>query len=140
MPAGGTEEANFGLASYPATVEFDNRRIATRLRGWQWHSFCKTQYASKYGLENFIKGHTNVVRLLDSAKGLGILRSVNDESDYWEHRNLEALAKTVGEWNEMVAAFVGKLDDQLRSGNGSVAPIKDFPDYEHLEARGRGDN
>lgn len=138
-PADGAEDANFGLARYPATIQVDDRRIKTGLSGWRWRGFCKTQYASRHGIENFLRGHTNIIRVLDEAKRLGILEGVDDEGGYWESRSLESLAKSVGEWNEMIAAFVGKLDDIAPPGTSSIAPIKDYDDYEHLEARGRDD-
>jgi hypothetical protein len=73
--------------------------------------------------------------MLDHAKQLGILASVSDEGDYWEKRDVKALAQEVGEWNEMIAAQAGQLKDLL--GDKVKAPITEFPDYEHLEARGR---
>jgi hypothetical protein len=42
--------------------------------------------------------------MLDHAKQLGILKSVSDEGDYWQGRDIEALARNVGEWNETLAA------------------------------------
>lgn len=35
----------------------------------------------------------------------------------------------------MIAAFVGKFKDQF--GDDVAAPILKFPDFEHLEAKGR---
>ena len=29
------------------------RKVPTKLDGWRWGSFCKTQYASEYGIPNF---------------------------------------------------------------------------------------
>ena len=49
--------------------------------------------------------------MLDHAKELGILGSVSDEGDYWEKRDVKALAEDVGEWNEKIAGLVGKLKD-----------------------------
>ena len=72
--------------------------------------------------------------MLDIAKELGILASVNDEGEFWEKRDVQALAKEVGCWNEGMAALVGKLKDMF--GGNFEAPITKFPDFEHLEARG----
>ena len=55
--------------------------------------------------------------------------------DFWEKRDVRALAEEVGQWNEMIAAFAGKLKDQF--GGDLEAPITDYSDFEHLEARGQ---
>jgi hypothetical protein len=73
--------------------------------------------------------------MLDFAKQLGILASVHDEGGFWEKRDVKALAEEVGEWNEAMAAIVGQLKDKF--GGDFQAPIAEFPDFEHLEARGR---
>jgi hypothetical protein len=77
----------------------------------------------------------SVIRLLDHAREIGILDSVSDEGGYWEKRDVKALAQTVGEWNEMLAAVFGKMKDQF--GDQLVAPITEFANFEHLEAAGR---
>ena len=69
------------------------------------------------------------------AKELGILASVSDEGDFWENRDVEALAREVGEWNQGMAALVGKLKDMF--GGNIDAPITKFPNFEHLEAEGQ---
>jgi hypothetical protein len=97
-PGDGCEEANFGLAVYPATIKIDGMTIRTGLRGWSWSSFCKTQYAARPevgGVENFLKCHLAIVTLLDYARSLGILGEVVDEGEYWERREREALARQV---------------------------------------------
>lgn len=135
----GSEPANFGLCQYPGTVDFCGKRVRTKLPGWRWRSFCKTQYASNPncgGIENFLRCHLSVVALLDHAKTLGILEDVSDEGDYWIKRDVEALAKEVGGWNEMIASGAGRLRDLF--GGGVRSPITAFQDYEHLEARGAG--
>ena len=98
-PGDGCEEANFGLAVYPATIRIDGRTIRTGLSSWSWSSFCKTQYAARPevgGAANFLRCHLAIVRLLDFADTLGILGEVQDESDYWEQRDREALTHQVG--------------------------------------------
>ncbi len=116
--------------------------IRTRLSGWFWGSFCKTQYASNPehgGVPHFLRCHLAVVKLLDRAKELGILESVSDEGDYWEDRDVESLARHVGEWNSMLAGWAGQLKDALEDqGNGLSlqAGILGFPNFEHLEAAG----
>ena len=143
-PGEGCEEANFGLCRYPATIEVDDpvrcwRRgtIRTGLSGWRWGSFCKTQYASNQdcgGVANFLRCHLSVVKMLDHARELGLLQSVSDEGDYWEKRDVAALAREVGSWNVMIAQQVGRLKDLV--GDGFQAAIAEFPDFEHLEAAG----
>ena len=152
LPGAGSEMANFGFCRYPSVIEVQEeeryvrgegfvcptRRVRTGLSGWQWSSFCKTQYASNSkhgGVENFLRCHLVVIRLLDQAKDLGILDEVSDEGNFWEQRDIRALAEGVGHWNEMIAAFAGRLKDEM--GEGVVAEITGFPDFEHLEAKGR---
>ena len=141
-PGEGCEPANFGLCRYPSTVVGrDGRSIRTGLTGWRWRSFCKTQYASnpaEGGLPNFLRCHLSIVRLLDHARELGLLGDVSDEGGYWEKRDVAALAREVSNWNEMVAGFVGRVNDWIGAeGQASESPITAFPDFEHLEARGR---
>ena len=143
-PGEGCEQANFGLCIYPGTLNIQDlrtglaRRLRTGLSGWCWSSFCKTEYASgaQYGgMENFLRCHLAVIRLLDHAKQIGILGTVNDEGDFWEKRDVAALAREVGQWNEGMAGLVGQLKDMF--GGDFDAPITQFPDFEHLEAKGR---
>jgi hypothetical protein len=144
LPGDGCEAANFGLCRYPAHIVVadphrrdQKKRLRTGLSGWTWSSFCKTQYASNAqcgGVENFLRCHLAVIKVLDHAKSLGILEEVSDEGDFWQDRDIRALAKQVGEWNEMIAAFAGELKDLL--GDQVESEITKFPDFEHLEAAG----
>ncbi|MFI5379029.1 MAG: hypothetical protein ACHRHE_07025 [Tepidisphaerales bacterium] len=140
-PGDGCEPANFGLCTYPGTLRppegTASRSLRTGLGGWSWHSFCKTQYASNPacgGVANFLRCHLLVIRMLDCARELRILHKVSDESGYWENRDIQALAREVGEWNEMIAGQMGKLKDLL--GNGVQGAILKYPNFEHLEAAG----
>lgn len=149
QPGDGCEPANFGLCRYPAFMEVADqrpnarspkRRLKTGLTSWCWSSFCKTQYASNPacgGVPNFLRCHLSVIALLDFAKSLGVVENVSDEGNYWDTRDVEALGKEVGSWNEMIAAFAGQFKDAL--GDGVVSEIANFPNFEHLEARGRRD-
>ena len=145
-PGEGCEEANFGLAVYPKTIEVEDRsgwphrtkRIRTNSGGWSWSSYCKTQYASNPecgGVENFLRCHLSVVKLLDHAAELGVLKGVRDEGDFWEKRDLPALVKDVGDWNSLIAGWAGRLKDEF--GGAVDAEIAKYPNYEHLEAKGR---
>jgi hypothetical protein len=146
LPGEGCEPANFGLCRYPAFIEVEDsmrrgqtRKIATKMGGWRWGSFCKTQYASNPdcgGVANFLRCHLAVVRMLDHARDLGILQSVSDEGGFWEQRDIEALAQEVGQWNQTIAAWAGQLKDQL--GDQLFSAIAEYPNFEHLEAAGQG--
>jgi hypothetical protein len=152
IPGPGCEPANVGLCRYPASLEIEEgeryvsgkgyvqsrRRMRTGLSGWRWSSFCKTQYASNSdcgGVPNFLRCHLAVIKLLDQAKLRGMLDSVSDEGDFWENRDITALARGLGEWNQMIAAFTGQVKDWF--GVDAEAAITHFPDFEHLEAKGR---
>ncbi len=127
-PGEGCEQANFGLGVYPKTVERDGKVLAT------------AEYASDPalgGVENFLRCHLSVIRLLDHAKAMGILEDVKDEGSYWEKRDLRALAEEVGRWNEFIAGIVGRMKDKL--GGNIEAAILRFQNFEHLEAKGRKD-
>jgi hypothetical protein len=137
-PGEGCESANFGLCLYPPTVETRDGEVLELGGGWSWSSFCKTQYASnpEYGgAENFLRCHTTIVALLDEAAEMGLLGEVTDESEFWTHRSHSDLAEEVTRWNRMIAGFAGRLKDKL--GGGVEAPITEFPNFEHLEAKGR---
>jgi hypothetical protein len=144
-PAAGSEAANFGLCRYPATIELREpstvpaaRRVRTKLAGWRWASFCKTQYASNPqcgGLKNFLRCHITLLTLLDHAKSLGLVDEVRDEGGYWENHDPAELAREVGQWNELVAGLAARLKHQL--GEGVLAEIAKFPDFEQLAAAGQ---
>lgn len=124
-PGEGCEPANFGLCRFPATMTERGRRIRTGLTGWRWSSFCKTQYASNPtygGVENFVRCHLSIVKLLDHVATVGIQTEVSDESGFWKSRELKALVETVGQWNGAIAAFAGELKDQQPSGRNRQLP------------------
>jgi hypothetical protein len=55
---------------------------------------------------------------------------------------VRALVEEVGEWNEMIAATFGALNDTLKASGsplGIESPISAFPDFEHLEFKGQKD-
>lgn len=143
-PGDGCEHANFGLCQYPETVINNRRRIPTQLAGWSWASFCKTQYASNPtcgGLPNFVRCHVGLVKLLDYAAELGLLAEVKDESKYFQTRDATALGKELARWNEVIAGAVGTMKDTLdplgKDAQAIIAEITKFPNFEHLEAKGR---
>jgi len=158
----GAESASIGLASHPpivvhredcitrnkdgsvrerilgqgCTVEFPTRR-----RGcYSWHSFCKTQYAAnpKLGGEaNFLKAHLLLIELLDQIQAIGVNARVRDDSRYAKHRDVNRLLSSLRRWDAIIASVVGEFADAVATGSCTVlAPIKDRPDFEHLEAEG----
>jgi len=157
----GAETMAIGLASHPpvvihneAQIEHDEQGIETtyigagdpiefptRRRGYySWQSFCKTQYAGnpQYGGEaNFLKAHLSLIELLDQFRARGLRVRCLDDSEYYKHRDVNRLLKTLGKWNGLIAGFAGQLGDLLKAeGLTMEAPIKDRPDFEHLEAKG----
>lgn len=142
--APGSEWMEIFLATYPRTIQIEDertrkpKRLRTNLSAWLGRGFCKTQYASDArcgGVPNFLRAHLSVCRLLDQAKELGILSEVSDEGDFFQNRDIPALVNTIADWNAFIAAGVGAIDEL--AGSKAAAPIKDFPNYEHLEAQGQ---
>ena len=160
----GAETASIGLASHPPVVlhredviehnkdgsecgrKFDQGdpiEFPTRRRGYySWHSFCKTQYAGNPrlgGEANFLKAHLSLIELLDQIRDLGVAVRMRDDSRYEKHRDVNRLLKCLRDWDAIVANFVGAFGDALGDAAGAVvAPIKERPDFEHLEAKGIG--
>ena len=160
----GAETALIGLASHPPVVvhredviernkdgsesgrllgQGDAIEFPTRRRGYySWHSFCKTQYAGnpKVGGEaNFLKAHLTLIELLDQIRAAGVQLRIRDDSRYARHRDVDRLLRSLRSWDAIIANFVGKLGDMLGDELGALAaPIKDRPDFEHLEAKGIG--
>ena len=138
-PGEGCEESNFGLCQFPKKITHPEFGVMpTRLSGWSWGSFCKTNYASNPncgGWANFVRCHLTVIALLDKAKELGCLEAVRDEGGFWQQRDVAKLADEIGSWNQMLAAFGGQLKDVL--GDEVQAAISEYPNFEQLEAAGQ---
>ena len=158
----GAESAPIGLASHPPVVlhredviernkdgsergrrfgQGDPVEFPTRRRGYySWHSFCKTQYAGnpKLGGEaNFLKAHLSLIELLDQIHMAGANVRIRDDTRYAKHRNVDRLLRSLRKWDAIVARIAGNLGDALGDESGSmIAPVKQRPDFEHLEARG----
>ena len=144
----GCEESNVGLSRFPKTVMVKNRASGKSYRlpvadggNWQWSSFCKTQYANSPecgGLEHFLQCHLSVVAMLDAAKRIGFEVTVNDESDYFEKRDVHGLVKAIGSWDQMLAAFGGSLKDAAGAAGMTIeSPIFERKDFEALEMAGQ---
>jgi hypothetical protein len=160
----GAESASIGLASHPPVVlhrpdviqrnkdgserqrlmgRGDPIEYPTRRRGYySWHSFCKTQYAGnpKLGGEaNFLKAHLSLIELLDQIGAAGLKVRIRDDSRYAKHREVDRLLRDLRDWNAVIARFAGSFGDALKAIPATlIAPIKDRPDFEHLEAKGIG--
>ena len=142
-PGEDCESSNFGLCLYPKEVEYSyygqKMLVKTKLTGWKWRSFCKTQYANNHGIDHFMRCHTSVVAMLDYAKELGILAEGYDEGGFYEdeQRDKGKLAKEIGEWDAFIAGMAGQLKDKVGEGMEVEAPICERPDFEYLEAKGQ---
>lgn len=127
--------------------------------------FCKTQYASQFGVANFVRCHLSVCHLLRRMESIPTFNvHIDDEgkyetstySDDWKEARIEGrkptyvphegrfdvedLIRECGEWNEMIATMVGGLKDALSGTDMKIeAPITSFADFEHLEARGQSE-
>lgn len=164
-PGPGSEPANLGLGLYPAEIEREGRPIPTKLGGWRWQSFCKTQYASDPacgGVPNFLRCHISLITLLErAAKIPGLKVRIDDEGHYGPstyaddyeaahaagrkptyrrhagRKSPARLAEVVGESNTMIASLAGALSDACAgNGIGLESPIKAFQNFEQLEFKG----
>lgn len=162
MHVKGAESASIGLATHPPVVlhrediiersedgaergrllgQGDPVEFPTRRRGcYSWQSFCKTQYAGNPNLggeANFLKAHLSLIELLDQIRAAGVKVRIRDDSRYSQHRDVDRLLRSLRSWDAIVANIVGTLGDAIGEEAGSlIAPIKERPDFEHLEAKG----
>jgi hypothetical protein len=131
IPGEGCSGADLGFRLYADQAD---------MQEWTWFSYCKTQYATnpEYGgLENFLTCHLRIIHLLDAAQKMGIECDVTDNGDYWEKRDLKALASTVTSDNQMMALIMGTFKDIASEQEATLeAPILDFPNFEYLEGEG----
>ncbi len=61
--------------------------------------------------------------------------TVHDEGGFWTNRDAKALAKEVGQWDQMIAALFGAMKDASPEGV-LESPIQNRADFEHLEMKG----
>jgi hypothetical protein len=119
----------------------DPIEFPTRRRGYySWHSYCRTQYAGNPelgGEVNFLKAHLSLIELLDQIHAAGVNVRTRDDSGYAKHRDADRLLRSLRKWDAIIARITGSLGDALGNESGSLmAPIKQRPDFEHLEANG----
>jgi hypothetical protein len=81
-----------------------------------WHTCCKTQYASVVSDEHLIRCHLSLVSLLEAAAGIGVGVTVRDETHYWETRDTDRLIEEVHRMNRIVAKLAGRLGDAVGEG------------------------
>jgi hypothetical protein len=125
-PGQGAESCLFGLCRYAGVA------------GWRLRSFCKTQYAARYGWDHFRHCHRRVIELLWAAEEHGLRVVVNDEGGLWEHGSEMTLRRRLAEYDRAVAALGGALKDAADSmGHRVHGAIFDDPRFEQLEAEGR---
>ncbi len=136
----GCERLLLGLCRYPATVTHRGRVLRTRVdKGWRLSFFCKTQYASVHGWENFLRCHRTAIELLQFWRTLGVQVRIVDEGGSWPRRSEATLRQKLDVLNGLVAATAGALKDLPGVGGRPVlteAPILKHPRFEHLEHAG----
>jgi hypothetical protein len=136
---GSIEEARelFTSAEFKADMERMLHGEEYRVPGetGTWDSFCKTQFATEFGLPNFLRAHMTVCAILEKAQDLGFKVAVNDESGFWTKRDVKALAEVVGQWDQMLATMYGTMKDAAPEGV-LESPMKNRADFEHLEMKG----
>ena len=118
------------------------KQIPTHLGGWRGGDFCKTIYASlpRYGgLLNFLTVHLTVCKVLEECERAGFVVDVNDEGDFWDHRDLARLALYVmGDAEPLTQFHLEQLRRRFNAyGLPKVPELDDanfetVPDYDRL--------
>lgn len=143
--ADGSEPATFALVKYPKTITVKNPaypfgegtpeefiEIPTGITGWHWKSFCKTQFASRNGILNFMRGHVGLVTFLDFVKKFTPLETeVSDDGNFWETRNLVNLSTEIQEWDEMLKGLASGFSEA-----NSTSPIREWNPYDNEPPEG----
>ena len=109
-----------------------------------WSSFCKTQYANDPrvgGWANFQRAHLSVLAVLEHMQQIGFTgrmsttKAISGRTATWRR-----LAKTIGEWDAMIAGMAGIFKDTAEAnGQGFESPMLGRADFEHLEDAGDED-
>jgi len=114
QPGKGSEPANFGLCRYGGIQEL---LPTLKAPDWSWASFCKTVYSGapeSGGVANFLKCHIGLIKLLDSARELGVFRTAQDDGKYWEQRSLMRLLRRVGYGSKEVLRDYRAVEETLK--------------------------
>lgn len=129
----GTEDAVFGLASYP------------NMPGYHFAAGCGTQGAYRRGgAPTFLAAHRAVIAVLDSARTLGISLTVADDGEFWMSRDPKRLLDKFAEWQTLATALerrraaassraILKCDILPRLQTTPPRARKDQAQYEELE-------
>jgi len=126
-PGPGCADANFGLARYPRTVERDGKTYPTKLPGWRWKSHIKTTYA-----DHPLTAHLALIALLDWLDQQPDLSlTVNDEGEYWQNRDVVALAREFCSDAQYLAGIADAIAN-LNPNHTIQAPIMERADYPEL--------
>lgn len=138
----GCEPLRLGLFRHPRKVRLGSGEwIETNVpRGWHFEGWCKTQYAARHGWDHFLHCHRTVLRLLASLRRRGVEVSITDDGEYWPEGDEARLCAKLGEFDALVAGWVGLLKDRAEEsgwGEPVTAPILRRDDFERLEHAGR---
>lgn len=158
----GCEDFELALAQCPAKVaveyerqstdpRFRHRRwakeratktIPTGLGAWSGSGFCKTGYAANDhygGLVNFLTCHLAVIKVLEECQRSGLAVDVDDESGFWDTRDLVQLAIYVAaEHEQLTQGMLKQLRNRFtRYGLVNVPELDEtnfttIPDYDSL--------
>ena len=91
---------------------------------WRGYGFTKTQYA-----EDFVHCHLVVIKMLDLCKEAGILKSVSDEGNYWNTRDLKVLADEINNYTLLIKSFFGALKEVAEEAYRVKSKIEKCENY-----------
>ena len=86
-----------------------------RGRLWRGKGFTKTQYAT-----HFTRCHLAVIQMLDACQEAGILKSVRDEGEFWEKRDMEVLAKNINLSTDTIRAITSAMKGPAEAAGFTV--------------------
>ncbi len=138
-PGEGCESALFGLCQYPRTTRVPALVSTGAGSGWNFKSYCKTQYASEHGWEHFLRCHKMILSILKFWRQMGVTVEVSDEGGYWETGSERKLRAALEGYNGLIAAVAGVFkdaSDATGKGYSVESPIFARGDFERLEAQG----
>ncbi|MFH1549992.1 MAG: hypothetical protein ABIH04_05475 [Planctomycetota bacterium] len=105
-------------------------------RLWRGKGFTKTQYAT-----HFTRCHMAVIQMLDLCEKAGILKSVRDEGEFWEKRDMEVLAKNINLSTETIRAITSAMKEPAEAAGFTVeAPVEKSANYMKVHKSKRSDS